>query len=121
MSSSGKLRRVALVRTNVWEERIAFIISNTRIGELGRLAVTRKRSTLHVTRARRRNVPEDGILQEIILLEIYMASFNDLKAVLIHFSHYFLALKYRFIEGHVQCYPLFHFGNPLLVAVRKQR
>jgi hypothetical protein len=35
------LRRVALVRTDVSEERIAYIISVTRIGELGKtLAVT---------------------------------------------------------------------------------
>jgi hypothetical protein len=40
------LRRVALVRTNVSEERIASIIGVTRIGELGTLAVTSNRSTL---------------------------------------------------------------------------
>jgi hypothetical protein len=40
MPSSGMLRRVAVVRTDVWEERIVFII----------------------TRATRRNIPEDAIL-----------------------------------------------------------
>jgi hypothetical protein len=35
MSSSGKLRREALVRTDVSEERSASIIKMTRIGELG--------------------------------------------------------------------------------------
>jgi hypothetical protein len=35
MPSSDMLRRVALVRTDVSEERIAFIIMVTRIGELG--------------------------------------------------------------------------------------
>jgi hypothetical protein len=35
MSSSGMLRRVALVRTYVSEELSAFIIRVTRIGELG--------------------------------------------------------------------------------------
>jgi hypothetical protein len=34
------LRRVALVRTDLWEELGAFIIRVTRIGELGRLNVT---------------------------------------------------------------------------------
>jgi hypothetical protein len=40
MASSGMLRRVALVRTDVSEERSASI-RETRIGELGTLDVTR--------------------------------------------------------------------------------
>jgi hypothetical protein len=41
------LRRVALVRTEVSEERIASIIMETRIGELvTKLSVTSNRSTL---------------------------------------------------------------------------
>jgi DNA-binding TFAR19-related protein (PDSD5 family) len=41
MASSGMLRRVALVRTDVSEELSASIIRLTRIGELGKtLAVT---------------------------------------------------------------------------------
>jgi hypothetical protein len=40
MASSGMLRRVALVRTEVSEELSASIIRVTRIGELGTLAVT---------------------------------------------------------------------------------
>jgi hypothetical protein len=40
------LHRVALVRTDVLEERIASIISVTRIGKLGTLAVANNRSTL---------------------------------------------------------------------------
>jgi hypothetical protein len=44
---SGMLRLVALVRTDVSEKGIAFIVSMSRIGELGTtLAVTSKRSML---------------------------------------------------------------------------
>jgi hypothetical protein len=47
MPSSGMLRRATLVRTNVSEERIVYIIRETRIGELGTtLALTSNRSTL---------------------------------------------------------------------------
>jgi hypothetical protein len=46
MLSPRMLRRMALVRTNVSEERIASIIRMTRIGELGTLAVTSNRNTL---------------------------------------------------------------------------
>jgi hypothetical protein len=57
MASSGMLRRVALVRTNVSEELRASFIRVTRIGELGTtLAVTSNRRALT-----RRNIPEDTI------------------------------------------------------------
>jgi hypothetical protein len=47
MASSGMLRRVALVRTEVSEELIASIIKVIIIGELGTmLAVTRNRRTV---------------------------------------------------------------------------
>jgi hypothetical protein len=46
MVSSGLLRHVALVRTDVSEELGASIIRVTRIGELGTLAVTSNRRTL---------------------------------------------------------------------------
>jgi hypothetical protein len=48
MSSSGMLRRVALVRTDVSVEVTASIIRVTRIDELGTLAVTSNRSTLRI-------------------------------------------------------------------------
>jgi hypothetical protein len=69
--SSGMLRRVALVRTDVSEELSASFIRVTIIGELGTtVAVTSNRRTLMkealsfsetsvVTRATRRNIPED--------------------------------------------------------------
>jgi hypothetical protein len=47
MSSSGMLRRVALVRTDVSEELSASFFRVTRIGELGTtLVVTSNRRTL---------------------------------------------------------------------------
>jgi hypothetical protein len=56
------LRRVALLRTNVSEEPNASIIRVTGIGEPTiKLAVTSNRPTLR--RHKRRNIPEDGILQ----------------------------------------------------------
>jgi hypothetical protein len=92
MTSSGMLRRVALVRTDVSEELSASIYSVTRIGELGTtLAVASNRRTLRrntisvvpsslilftlmmealsssetlvLTRATRHNIPEDVILK----------------------------------------------------------
>jgi hypothetical protein len=82
MVSSGMLRRVALVRTDVSEESSASFIRVTRIGELGTtLAATSNQRTLRasvlvtllkealgssetsvLTRATRRNIPEDTIL-----------------------------------------------------------
>jgi hypothetical protein len=47
------LRRVALVRADFSEESIASIIGVTRTGELGTLAVTSNRSTLHLWTLRR--------------------------------------------------------------------
>jgi hypothetical protein len=74
MASSGMLRGVGLVRTDVSEELTASFIRVTRIGELGTLAVTSNRRTLRRNtkswflrnvgsyKSRMRNIPEDAIL-----------------------------------------------------------
>jgi hypothetical protein len=48
MASSGMLRRVALIRTDVSEELNASIIRVTKICELGTLAVRSNRRTLRI-------------------------------------------------------------------------
>jgi hypothetical protein len=78
MASSGMLRRVALVNTDVSEERSASFIRVTRICELGTMLVKasfhslpilvtlmkkalRSFETLLLTRATRCNIPKDAI------------------------------------------------------------
>jgi hypothetical protein len=58
MVSSGILRRVALVRTDVSDELSASFIRVTRIGELG----TSSSILVTLTRATRRNTTEDTII-----------------------------------------------------------
>jgi hypothetical protein len=70
IASSGMLRRVALVKTDVSEELSTSFIWVRRIGVLGtKLAVINNRRTLRsssetsvLTTATRRNIPEDAIL-----------------------------------------------------------
>jgi hypothetical protein len=90
MPPFGMLGRVTVVRTDVSEERIAYVVKVTRIGELGTtLVVTSNRSTLHIvptspilisllmegmrsfetsvfTRATQRNILEDDILHSYL-------------------------------------------------------
>jgi hypothetical protein len=71
MMSSGMLRRVAFVRTDVSEECSASFIRVTRISELGTTLAdschpdeggARFSETSVLTRATRRNIPQDTIL-----------------------------------------------------------
>jgi hypothetical protein len=66
MVSSGMLRRVALVRIDILEERRAYIFRVTRISELGKkFAVISNRSfskTSALTKSTQRKFPEDVIL-----------------------------------------------------------
>jgi hypothetical protein len=87
--ASGKLRCVALARTDVSEELSASTIRVTRIGELRTLAVTSSLipvtvmmealssfETSVLTRATRPDIPEDAILQvvpELIWQCVYTA------------------------------------------------
>jgi hypothetical protein len=87
MASSGMLGRVALVRTDVSDERRASIIRVIRIGGPETLAVTSNRRTLPrhtkylskflsysetsvLARDTRCNIPEDAILQ---LLDMFLS------------------------------------------------
>jgi hypothetical protein len=63
MASSGMLRRVTLVRTDVSEERSASIIRVTRIGELGTtIAVTDNRRSVYRLEVTPNVVPSSPIL-----------------------------------------------------------
>jgi hypothetical protein len=63
MSSSGMLRHVALVRTDVLEDHSASITRVTRITELGTLAIT---SNQHVTAASYGYIPSSPILATLM-------------------------------------------------------
>jgi hypothetical protein len=68
------LRHVTLVRTDLWEERIVYIISVTRIGERGTtLAVTGNRSTLRSADSCHLDDGGDTFLRHVDSYESHMA------------------------------------------------
>jgi hypothetical protein len=93
MPSSGMLRRVALVRTEVSVERIASISRVTRIRKLETLAVTNNRSTLrrntHIVVLRRMRrllvtanvVPSQPILVILMMETVYSSETSALTRV----------------------------------------
>jgi hypothetical protein len=86
MASSGRLRHVALVRTDVSEEFSASFIKVRRIIELGTtLAVV----TAVVTRVTTHNIPEDAILHSHCR--------ENLKSYIVHGSTAEVFRKFSFI------------------------
>jgi hypothetical protein len=90
MVSSGMLHHVALVRTDVSEERIASLIRVTRIGELGTaLAVTSNRRTLRASGASGSEPGTSGSAakivsqEELCLLELISYTVGIFEAVFI--------------------------------------
>jgi hypothetical protein len=70
MASSGMLRRVALVKTEISEELSASIIRRTRIGEVGRtLAVNSNRRT-HVAVASNKYEIFRSVLQLLLTAKV---------------------------------------------------
>jgi hypothetical protein len=75
MASSGMLRRVALVRTEVSEELSASFIRVTRSGELGRtLAVTSNRSTLRRNVLHTANIVPSSPILVTLMMEVMRSS-----------------------------------------------
>jgi hypothetical protein len=127
MTSSGMLRRVALVRTDVSEKLSASIIRVTRIGELGTmLAATGHRrllvmanvpsssilvilmmealsssETWVLTRAIRHNIPEDAILQSHRRenLKSYTIRSSYLFSMVTQQCHY----SFKYLHQHISC------------------
>jgi hypothetical protein len=77
MASSGILRRVALVRTEVSEKLRASIIRVTRIGELGTLAVTSSVRRLLVTA---NAIPSSPILVTLMMQALFLRNVGSYKS-----------------------------------------
>jgi hypothetical protein len=79
MQFSGMLRHVALVRTDVLEERNAPIIRVTRIGELRTLAITSNRHVSHLVfiRSMRRLLVTANVPSSLILVTLMMEALHS--------------------------------------------
>jgi hypothetical protein len=84
MPSSDVLRRVALIRTDVSEERSASIIRVTRLGELIEALCSSETSV--PTRDTRRNIPEDGILHSHRLETSNLTYFSSMGKLLVTYD-----------------------------------
>jgi hypothetical protein len=79
MPSSGMLRRVAVVSTDVSKERISSIIRVTRISELGMLEVTSNQSIVTAN-----VVPSSLILVTLMMEEIRSSEMSVLTTAMQH-------------------------------------
>jgi hypothetical protein len=95
MATSGMLRRVALVRTDVSEELSASFIRVARIDELGTtLAVTSNRRTLSSQRASVASHPDKGALSSSETLVLTRATWRNIPVDAILHSHHRENLKF---------------------------
>jgi hypothetical protein len=79
MLSSGMLRRAAVVRTDISEERSTRIIRVTRMGELGTLAVTSNRRNTILRLLVTANVPSSPILITLMMEALHSCETSVLK------------------------------------------
>jgi hypothetical protein len=110
MVSSGMLRRVALVRTDVSEELSASFIRVTRIGELGTtLAVTSNRYLVFLRSVRRLLVTASVVRSSPILVTLMKEALSSSETSVLTEPHGVTSQKTPFfVNAHVsvcgQCY-----------------
>jgi hypothetical protein len=82
MASSGMLRRVALVRNDVWEEiSVRRLLVTASVVPSSLILVTMMKEALNssetsvLTRATRRNIPEDAILHSSLFAKLIPTAF----------------------------------------------
>jgi hypothetical protein len=139
MPSSTMLHRIALVITDVSEELSASIIRVTSLAELGTLALT-SRNTLRrlvvmfnvvpssqilvtpimealgsseisvIKRATRRNIPEDGILHQLLHFHLTTGKTNRIKLIFVMADTVRMTQRYSQVVSPRRC--LHHGGAP---------